>query len=157
MKGFPSASEGQKRRSKMFGKILVAHLFSTIARFRLTLILASCLLASVTAAVLVHSSPAALSPPSLLSPSSLIATAIPAAAENACVAPGLTVVTDPAGDQTAGVTGATASHDIIAISVAEQYPGAVGQLVITMKVASLSSTPPPNTNWRTFFTATHAD
>ena len=71
--------------------------------------------------------------------------------------PGLTVVSDPAGDQTVNVAGATNAHDIRSVSIAEQYPGGNGQLVVTMKVAGLSSTPPPNTNWRTFFTATHAD
>src|SRR6266542_987944 len=130
----------------MFSKAFVINFASTVLRYRRGAIAGFCLLASVAAVALVHSSPATQWSPSL------ITTAIPAVAENACVPPGLTVVTDSTGDQTAGVTGATSSHDITAVSIAEQYPnGGLGQLVVTMKVASLSSDPPQNTNWRTFF------
>src|SRR5437899_2085822 len=115
----------------------VQNLFTTIARFRLALIVTLCLVAAALAV--------------------LIAVPHGTAAGNPCSPPGVVVVTDPAGDQTAAVTGATSSHDIISVSIAEQYPTSGGQLVITMKVASLSSNPPPNTNWRTFFNATHAD
>lgn len=75
----------------------------------------------------------------------------------ACNVPGIVVINDPANDQTGAPT-ANKHGDIISVSMAEQYPGGKGQLVFTMKVADLSgATVPPNTNWRTFFNAKHAD
>lgn len=67
------------------------------------------------------------------------------------------MVTDPANDQTGGAAADLSDADIRAISLAEDYSSGGAQLVVTMKVESLSATPPPNINWRTFFTGTHAD
>src|SRR5581483_9537810 len=65
-----------------------------------------------------------------------------------CTAPGVTVATDPAGDQ----TGAS-ELDLRSISIAEpQFPDAAGHLVFTLKVADLSVVP-PNASWKVYFTA----
>ncbi|HEX8069574.1 MAG TPA: PKD domain-containing protein [Pyrinomonadaceae bacterium] len=75
----------------------------------------------------------------------------------ACHVPGISVVTDPAGDQT-GAPAANQSQDIRDVSIAEQYPGGNAQLVVTMKVAALDpATMTPNASWRTSFNAQHAD
>src|SRR4051812_17759349 len=98
-------------------------LVSAFMKVRLGLMVACSLLACVSAILFLPSSAARISSPP---------------AENACVPPGVTVVTDAANDQTAGVSGGTTSHDLIAVSLAEQYPAGAAQLVVTMKVASLS-------------------
>lgn len=67
--------------------------------------------------------------------------------ESSCTLPGITLYTDPAGDDTAGVEG----QDLSYTSLAEPKDQD-GKLVLTMKVASLSPAPPPNTRWVTYFT-----
>ncbi|MES2682363.1 MAG: PKD domain-containing protein [Pseudomonadota bacterium] len=67
--------------------------------------------------------------------------------ESPCIVPGVTVLTDPAGD----ATNMLASYDISSISVAEP-DNLPGKLVFTMKVASLA-TLPPNTLWAIRFIA----
>lgn len=67
--------------------------------------------------------------------------------ETTCVAPGLTVTTDPAGD----ATNMLPSYDIRSMSVAEPA-NLPGKLVFTIKVASLA-TLPPNTLWAFRFLA----
>ncbi|HEY0077899.1 MAG TPA: PKD domain-containing protein [Pyrinomonadaceae bacterium] len=59
--------------------------------------------------------------------------------ESACIAPGLTVVTDPAGDQTG-----TAQSDVRSVSVSEIYDPAnsANKLYFTIKMADLSVVPP---------------
>ena len=81
----------------MLRKQTYSHLISTMIRFRLGLIVTCCLLASISALLMTISRGSA--------------------AENACAPPGVTVVSDAANDQTAGVTGATASHDILSVSL----------------------------------------
>src|SRR3982074_2579471 len=71
-----------------------------------------------------------------------------------CTPPGVTVVTDASGDQSAP---GTAAHDIQRISIAEPFAGAgVNQLVFTMKVGSLSGTLPANTQWKVYFDSPNA-
>jgi PKD repeat protein len=69
----------------------------------------------------------------------------------ACSAPGVTVVTDPVGDETDGVT----EHDITSVSMAEPVSntqtGAADNIVFTMKVQDLT-TVPPGWRWSVRFT-----
>jgi hypothetical protein len=69
-----------------------------------------------------------------------------------CKLPGLTVVTDPTGDQTGAP--ANSQLDIQSISIAEPFPTASGnnQLYFTMKMANLAAPVPPNSQWTIFFT-----
>lgn len=67
--------------------------------------------------------------------------------ESPCTVPGVTAITDPAGDATI----MQASYDIRSISVAEP-DNLPGKLVFTMKVSSLA-TLPPNTLWAIRFIA----
>src|SRR6266542_3757614 len=78
----------------------------------------------------------------------LVVTAGPT--ESPCTPPGLTVVTDPSGDQTGSP--ANAALDIRKISIAEPFPTATGnnQLTVTMKVGDLSVLP-PQARWTIFF------
>src|SRR5439155_15290555 len=72
--------------------------------------------------------------------------------QDCCALPGVTVVTDPAGDAAAG--GST-QHDITSISMAGLMadPGMPpSKLIVTMKVDNLNS-PPPSSSWKTRFTA----
>ena len=68
--------------------------------------------------------------------------------ETPCVAPGLTVATDPAGDNTdAGVPG----HDVLAVNIAEPYSAtAAEKLVFTLKVDAFTVLP-PNTLYFIYF------
>lgn len=63
----------------------------------------------------------------------------------ACSAPGVTLLTDPVGDESDGI----AAHDITSISMAEPISnlktGAADNLVFTMKVQDLTTVPP---GWR---------
>ena len=72
--------------------------------------------------------------------------------QSACVLPGITIVTDPTGDQTGAP--ANSQLDIQFISVAEPFSSSAAgnQLYFTMQVANLSSPLPPNAQWTTFFT-----
>ncbi len=67
--------------------------------------------------------------------------------ESPCTVPGVTAITDPAGD----ATNMQASYDIRSISVAEPE-NLPGKLVFTMKVGSLAMLP-PNTLWAIRFIA----
>ena len=68
-----------------------------------------------------------------------------------CSAPGVTVITDPVGDETDGVT----EHDITSISMAEPISnpqtGAADNLIFTIKVQDLT-TVPPGWRWSVRFT-----
>ncbi len=66
---------------------------------------------------------------------------------------GITVVTDPAGDQTGAP--ANSELDIQSISIAEPYVSAStpNALTFTMKVANLATVVQPNSSWTIFFTA----
>jgi PKD repeat protein len=63
----------------------------------------------------------------------------------ACSAPGQTILTDPVGDESDGVT----EHDITSISMAEpvsnSQTGAADNIIFTMKVVDLTTVPP---GWR---------
>src|SRR5581483_11060808 len=72
--------------------------------------------------------------------------------QSACDGAGVTVVADPAGDQTGAP--ANSQLDIQSISIAEKYVDATtNRLTITMKVANLSTPITPNSAWTVFFTA----
>lgn len=70
------------------------------------------------------------------------------AVESACVLPGLTVATSPAGSTSEGLP--TAQDDLRAINFAEPA-GQQDQLVITMKMDNLNPAPPPGYRWMTYF------
>jgi hypothetical protein len=67
-----------------------------------------------------------------------------------CALPGVTVVTDPSGDQNSP---GTSAQDIQSISIAE-LGADTDTLTFTLKVGDLSS-PPMNGNWYVIFTATN--
>ncbi len=68
--------------------------------------------------------------------------------QDACQPPGITVVSDGAGDS----TDMQGQHDLRAISVAEPFQnGGPNKLVFTLKVADLSGTLTPNTSWPIYF------
>ena len=68
------------------------------------------------------------------------------AVQTPCTLPGVTVATDPSGDNTDG----PASTDVRALSVAE--PGNMdGKLVFTLKVESMTATPPSGFRWVAYF------
>jgi len=73
--------------------------------------------------------------------------------QSPCTGTGITVVTDPAGDQTGAP--ANSQLDILSISIAEKYVSAStpNQLTFTMKVENLSNPVQPNSIWTIFFTA----
>ncbi len=73
--------------------------------------------------------------------------------QSPCTAPGITVVTDPTGDQTGAP--ANSELDIQSISIAEPYVSATTApaLTFTVKVANLSTVVQPNSSWTIFFTA----
>ncbi|MGA8029393.1 MAG: hypothetical protein WB992_19805 [Bryobacteraceae bacterium] len=75
------------------------------------------------------------------------------APQSSCVAPGMTVVTDPAGDQTGAP--ANTQLDIESISVGEPYVSASAPNALTfrMQVQNLSAPIAPNAQWTIFFTA----
>ena len=76
--------------------------------------------------------------------------------QSACILPGITIVTDPTGDQTGAP--ANSQLDIQSISVAEPFNSSAtgNQLYFTMQVANLSSPLPPNAQWIIFFTTPDA-
>jgi uncharacterized repeat protein (TIGR01451 family) len=68
--------------------------------------------------------------------------------DDICVPPGLTLITDRTGDQ----TGSQQGHDIHRVSAAEPFLGdGVDKVFFTVKVASLSPAPPPDTTWLVSF------
>jgi len=73
--------------------------------------------------------------------------------QSPCHGTGVTVVTDPTGDQTGAP--ANSQLDIQSISVAETYVNSTtpNRLTFTMKVANLSTAVTPNASWTIFFTA----
>lgn len=82
----------------------------------------------------------------------LVVAALPPV-QTPCTLPGITVLTDKSGDSAAGQMGLP-QHDIQAISVAEPFfPDGSQKLVFTIKVASMSPAPPPNTLYPLAFTA----
>lgn len=68
-------------------------------------------------------------------------------AENPCLLPGRTIVTDAADDQTAGNAG---SYDVRTVWAGGLFPD--GQIVFTMKVTGPLNPPPVSTVWRMRFT-----
>jgi len=76
--------------------------------------------------------------------------------QSACILPGITIVTDPTGDQTGAP--ANSQLDIQSVSVAEPFNSSAtgNQLYFTMQVANLSSPLPPNAQWIIFFTTPDA-
>jgi PKD repeat protein len=76
--------------------------------------------------------------------------------QSACMLPGITIVTDPTGDQTGAP--ANSQLDIQSISVAEPFNSSASgnQLYFTLQVANLSSPLPPNAQWVIFFTTPDA-
>jgi hypothetical protein len=69
--------------------------------------------------------------------------------QSACVLPGITVVTDPGGDQTGAP--ANTELDIRSLSLAEPFLNScANQLVFTLKVSDLSVVP-PQARWTIFF------
>jgi hypothetical protein len=71
------------------------------------------------------------------------------AVESACALPGITIITDPAGDQTGAP--ANSELDIRSVSMAEPWLNSCSdQLVFTMKVNDLSVVP-PQARWTIFF------
>lgn len=73
--------------------------------------------------------------------------------QSACVLPGITVVTDPTGDQVGAP--ANAQLDIQSISIGEPFTSTTtpNALTFTLKVQNLSSPVQPNAQWTIFFTA----
>jgi PKD repeat protein len=76
--------------------------------------------------------------------------------QSACILPGITVVTDPTGDQTGAP--ADSQLDVQSMSVAEPFNSSAtgNQLYFTMQVANLNSPLPPNAQWIIFFTTPDA-
>jgi hypothetical protein len=73
--------------------------------------------------------------------------------QSPCTGTGMTVISDPSGDQTGGPT-ANSQLDIQSVSISEKYVNATtNQLTFTMKVANLSAPVQPNSSWTIFFTA----
>src|SRR3989440_48603 len=74
--------------------------------------------------------------------------------ESACVAPGLTTATDPAGDQISGTGAAENQLDVQSVRIAETYTNPDDlSMTFTLKVANLSSPLPPNATWFMRFNA----
>jgi hypothetical protein len=72
--------------------------------------------------------------------------------QSSCIGTGITVITDPAGDQNGAP--ANSQLDIQSVSVSERYVDATtNQLTFTMKVANLGAPLQPNASWTIFFTA----
>lgn len=70
-----------------------------------------------------------------------------APAGSSCSAPGITVLTDPTGDQT-GAPVTSAAYDIQSVSISEPYfANGAQKVVFTLKVASLASLP-ARSQWR---------
>ena len=75
--------------------------------------------------------------------------AVAGSVQSACVLPGITVLTDPAGDQTGAP--ANTELDITSLSLAEPWlDSCSNQLVFTLKVSDLSVVP-PQAQWTVFF------
>ncbi len=72
-------------------------------------------------------------------------------AESPCALPGVTILTDPTGDE----LDLLPSHDVQSQSVAEPYAFAPDKVVFTLKMADLT-TVPLNTRWPVTFTAPDA-
>ena len=77
----------------------------------------------------------------------LIATA-PPIVENACLLNGLTILTDPMGDNLDMVAG----HDVRSLQIGEPFANAPNKVVFTLKMQSLA-TVPPNTQFPIVFNA----
>ena len=75
----------------------------------------------------------------------------PPPAQSACVLPGVTIATDPAGDQLGGPT-ANQELDITELDVAEPFTGAADKsITFTLSLANLGQTPAapqPNSIWK---------
>jgi hypothetical protein len=73
--------------------------------------------------------------------------------QSPCTGTGITVVTDPTGDQTGAP--ANSQLDIQSISISEKFVSTASpnMLTFTMKVANLASPVQPNSVWTIFFTA----
>jgi PKD repeat protein len=82
-----------------------------------------------------------------------VATVAAPAPQSPCISPGVTVVTDPAGDQVGAP--ANTQLDIQSITIGEPFTGLMtsNALSFRMKVQNLSSPVQPNAQWTIFFTA----
>jgi len=90
---------------------------------------------------------------SLGSPAAATLTILDNDTESACSAPGVTMQTDPAGDQNLGPN-ANTQLDIRSVSIAEPYVSDTEHsLTFTMKVDNLSGTLQPNSIWTVYFNA----
>ena len=76
----------------------------------------------------------------------------PPPVENACMIPGITVLTDAVGDATDKQPG----HDIVKLSIAEPASLGPGKLMFILKMVSLQNVP-PNTTWPILFHAAAGD
>ena len=85
------------------------------------------------------------------------ATATPAGTPDpACIAPGVTVTTDPAGDEVASQAGASPEQDldVQSLQMSEPFTTASDKSVtFTLKTASLAAPLPPNATWFVRFSA----
>src|SRR6202521_491768 len=76
--------------------------------------------------------------------------------EDVCVPPGITVTTDPAGDEVAAQAGGTPEQDLDVqlLQISEPYTsGSDKSVTFTLKTASLASPLPPNATWFIRFNA----
>jgi hypothetical protein len=76
----------------------------------------------------------------------------PPPVENACIVPGVTVLTDAVGDATDKQPG----HDVVKLSIAEPASLGPGKLMFILKMAGLQNVP-PNTTWPILFHAPAGD
>ena len=73
----------------------------------------------------------------------------PTISESPCTGLGVTVLTDPAGDELDQL----GSHDIRSLQIAEPYSADGSQkLIFSLKMADLATPLTPNTQWRVYFT-----
>lgn len=74
---------------------------------------------------------------------------VPVSSESPCTGLGVTVLTDPAGDELDQLP----SHDIRSVQIAEPFAAdGSRKLVFTLKMADLSGPLTPNSQWRIYFT-----
>jgi hypothetical protein len=144
----------------MFSKAAVASTDSRSGRMKFISALVLCLsIIGISLATIPIRRAASLAPAKALRARTLAAAnSLPvittAVSESACVPPGITVVTDPTGDE---LPAGTSQDDIQKIAIAEPNQGAgENKLLFTLKVADLNGTLPANTQWKVYFTGPDA-
>lgn len=73
-----------------------------------------------------------------------------------CIAPGVTIFTDPAGDNT---DNPNTQHDLLSLQMGQPYDAAnptTNKVYFTLKVGDLNPVPAPSSRWTIFFTRTGA-